>query len=169
MEVLQNAKEQQAVINDYGLCYSESKSYHMNKDGPIIVIEDDPDDQEIMVEIFKRLEYANKIVYFQDGQEALAYLNQSEVNPFLILSDINMPRISGFELRNTIFTSEQLQTKCIPYLFFTTAANKKSVIDAYALSVQGFFVKPNSIKALENTMRKIVEYWKECIAPNQFD
>jgi CheY-like chemotaxis protein len=141
----------------------------MNKSGPIIVIEDDPDDQEVLVEIFQKLGYINKIIYFQDGNDALVYLNKSDVQPFLILSDINMPKISGFELRNRVFTNEQLQTKCIPYLFFTTSANKKSVIDAYTMSVQGFFVKPNSMQALENTIRKIVEYWQECIAPNQFD
>ena len=141
----------------------------MNKVGPIVVIEDDPDDQEVLVEIFQKLGYVNKIIYFHDGNEALAYLNKSDVQPFIILSDINMPRISGFELRNKVFASEQLQTKCIPYLFFTTSANKKSVIDAYTLSVQGFFVKPTSMQALENTIRKIVEYWQECIAPNQFE
>jgi len=141
----------------------------MNKVGPIVVIEDDPDDQEVLVEIFQKLGYVNKIIYFHDGNEALAYLNKSDVQPFIILSDINMPRISGFELRNKVFASEQLQTKCIPYLFFTTSANKKSVIDAYTLSVQGFFVKPASMQALENTIRKIVEYWQECIAPNQFE
>jgi response regulator RpfG family c-di-GMP phosphodiesterase len=80
-----------------------------------------------------------------------------------------MPMISGFEMRNKVFKNEQLQTKCITYLFFTTSANKKSVIDAYTMSVQVFFVKPNSMQGLENTIRKIVEYWKECIAPNQFD
>lgn len=141
----------------------------MNKAGPIIVIEDDIDDQAVLVEVFQRLGYINKIVYFVDGNKALEYLNKTDVQPFLILSDINMPKINGFELRNKIFTNEQLQTKCIPYLFFTTGANKKAVIDAYAMSVQGFFVKPSSIQGLENTIRKIVEYWQECIAPSQFD
>ena len=141
----------------------------MNKNGPIVVIEDDQEDQELLVEIFKGLGYANTVIYFQDGHDALDYLNRSDVQPFLILSDINMPKLNGFELRNKIFTDEQLQTKCIPYLFFTTATNKKSVMEAYSMSVQGFFVKPISIQALENTIRKIVEYWKECIAPNQFN
>ena len=141
----------------------------MNKNGPIIVIEDDIDDQEILVEIFQKLGYVNKIIYFVDGNDALAYLNQGDVQPFLILSDINMPKLNGFELRNMVFTNEQLQSKCIPYLFFSTAANKKSVVDAYSLSVQGFFVKPSSMQALEDTVRKIVEYWQECIAPSQFD
>jgi CheY-like chemotaxis protein len=141
----------------------------MNKSGPIVVIEDDEDDQDLLIEIFQRLGYKNEIIYFLDGNKALEYLNQTDVQPFLILSDINMPKMSGFELRNKVFTNEQLQTKCIPYLFFTTAADKKAVVDAYAMSVQGFFLKPSSMDGLENTIRKIIEYWKECIAPNQFD
>lgn len=141
----------------------------MNKSGPIIVIEDDIDDQDVLIEIFKHLGYPNEIIYFADGNEALEFLNKTDVHPFLILSDINMPKINGFELRNKVFTNEQLQSKCIPYLFFTTAADKRSVIQAYSLSVQGFFKKPDSIAALENTIRKIVDYWQECIAPSQFD
>lgn len=141
----------------------------MNKTGPIIIIEDDADDQEILVEIFLKLNYKNKIVYFSDGNEALEFLNKTDVQPFLILSDINMPRINGFELRNKVFANEQLHTKCIPYLFFTTGANKKSVVEAYAMSAQGFFVKSNSMEGLERTIKKIVEYWQECIAPSEYD
>ena len=141
----------------------------MDKAGPIIIIEDDIDDQEILIEIFRNLNYQNKIIYFSDGNEALEYLNKTDIQPFLILSDINMPKINGFELRSKVFTNELLQTKCIPYLFFTTGANKKTVIDAYAMSVQGFFLKPASMQALETTIKKIVEYWQECIAPSQFE
>ncbi len=141
----------------------------MNKTGPIIIIEDDIDDQELLTEIFKKLNYVNKIVFYKDGNEALEFLNKTDVQPFLILSDINMPKINGFELRNKVFTNEQLQTKCIPYLFFTTSATKKAVIDAYALSVQGFFVKPNSMERLERTIKRIVEYWQECIAPGEYE
>jgi CheY-like chemotaxis protein len=140
----------------------------MNKNGPVVVIEDDEDDQFMLGEIFKRLNYANQIVFFKDGYDALEYLNKTEIIPFLILSDINMPQINGFELRNKIATNEKLHVKCIPYLFFTTTANKESVIDAYALSVQGFFVKPNSYEKLETIIRKIMEYWKECIAPSEY-
>jgi len=141
----------------------------MNKDGPIIVIEDDMDDQEVLAEIFLKLGYKNRICYFADGNKALEFIDMTEVHPFLILSDINMPKINGFEVRNRIFTNEELHTKCIPYLFFTTSATKKSVMDAYALSVQGFFIKAGSFQGLENTIKKIVEYWKECIAPSEFD
>src|SRR3954465_3034574 len=148
--------------------YTLHKINIMNKNGPVVIIEDDEDDQLILTDIFKNLNYKNSIVFFSDGNEALDYLNKTEVVPFLILSDINMPKINGFELRNKIATNEKLHVKCIPYLFFSTAANKKSVIDAYAMSVQGFFIKPSSIKKLESTIQTIMEYWTECIAPSEF-
>ncbi len=140
----------------------------MNKSGPIIVIEDDKDDKDILVEIFTNLNFRNEILYFSDGNEALKHLNKPGVSPFLILSDINMPRMNGFELRDKVHTSEKLHIKCIPYLFFTTAASKEIVIDAYSSSVQGFFLKPYNFEELQDTIRKIVEYWQECQAPNDY-
>jgi len=141
----------------------------MNKSGPIIVIEDDQDDQDILSDVFKKIECPNKIFFFTDGNEALEFLNRTEIQPFMILSDINMPKINGFELRNKVFADKQLMTKCIPYLFFTTSSNKDAVLDAYALSVQGFFIKPTSINTLESMVRKIVDYWQICIAPNEYE
>jgi len=138
----------------------------MNKTGPIVVIEDDIDDQEILVEIFKKLDYKNPVIYFSDSEEALRYLIDTEIKPFLILCDLNMPKLTGFQLREKIQINENLNLKCIPYLFFTTTSDQKAVVDAYSQSVQGFFVKPNSFEKLENTIKKIVEYWQECEAPN---
>src|SRR5918993_440921 len=112
----------------------------VNKNGPVIIIEDDIDDQMILTEIFTKLNYPNKVLFFFDGQDALNHINASNESPFLILSDINMPKLNGFALREKLKTDEKLNIKCIPYLFFTTALNQQAVIDAYSLSVQGFFV-----------------------------
>lgn len=141
----------------------------MNKIGPVVIIEDDEDDQHILSEIFTKLNYKNEVVFFRDGNLALEYLNREDVLPFLILSDVNMPKIDGFELRSKVHTNQELHFKCIPYLFFTTGATKKSVIQAYAISVQGFFVKPNSYDKLEDTIKKIMDYWSVCIAPNEYE
>jgi DNA-binding NarL/FixJ family response regulator len=88
--------------------------------------------------------------------------------PFLILSDINMPKLDGFALRNKIKMDAKLQLRCIPYLFFSTAVSQASVIDAYSASVQGFFVKQNTMGELEKTIKVIMEYWTRCSAPNNF-
>jgi CheY-like chemotaxis protein len=145
-----------------------AKNNIVNKSGPIIIIEDDADDQEFLTEVFKKLNYPNKILFFFDGQEALDFINASNDSPFLILSDINMPKLNGFALREKLRTDAKLNIKCIPYLFFSTALDQKSVIDAYSLSVQGFFIKQNSMLELEKTIFAIMEYWRRCAAPNDF-
>ena len=140
----------------------------MNKNGPVIIIEDDDDDQDFLKEVFQKLKYPNDLLFFYDGQEALDFLNKTDTIPFIILSDINMPKLDGFALRTKLKTDAQLDIKCIPYLFFSTALNQKAVIDAYSLSVQGFFVKQTSMAELEKTITVIMEYWKRCAAPNNF-
>ncbi|MDB5196955.1 MAG: response regulator [Flaviaesturariibacter sp.] len=140
----------------------------MNQDGPVIIIEDDIDDQEIMTAVFKELNYTNQIYFFSSGYDALEFLNRTDIIPFLIMSDINMPLIDGFALRDKVKMDAKLQVKCIPYLFFTTAASQQAVIDAYSRSVQGFFVKDNNMEGLRETLDIIMRYWKKCSSPNRF-
>src|SRR5690348_4168823 len=116
----------------------------MNKSGPIIIIEDDLDDQEVLDDVFKELDYKNEIIFFGDSQKALDFLVDTDIEPFIIFSDINMPRLTGAELREKVHNNEDLRLKSIPYLFFTTSAEQKAVIEAYSKSIQGFFVKPVS-------------------------
>lgn len=140
----------------------------MNSQGPVIIIEDDLDDQYILEKVFKNLEYPNELLFFSDGQSALDFLNSTDVIPFVILSDINMPKLDGFALRDKIKMDAKLQLKCIPYLFFSTASSQKAVVDAYSLSVQGFFIKQSTVDELEKTIKVIMEYWKRCVAPKHF-
>lgn len=138
----------------------------MNKSGPIIVIEDDEDDQEVLSRVFTELNYPNEVIFFSDGFSAYEYLESSNDKPFLILSDINLPKLNGFQLRDKVRNNEQLKLKCIPYLFLTTAAEHNSVIDAYSRSVQGFFTKPGQYSEILRIIKNIIEYWKDCHSPN---
>lgn len=138
----------------------------MNKSGPIIFIEDDKDDQDIIAEVFKDLNIKNKVRFFNDGEEALHYLTATDIEPFIIFSDINMPKLSGLEPRNKVHENEDLRLKSIPYLFFSTLAEQRDVVDAYSKSIQGFFVKPDSYSELKATMHAIIEYWQRCVSPN---
>ena len=138
----------------------------MNKSGPIIIIEDDLDDQEMLRDVFKELEYNNKVVFFSDSEKALSFLIDTHIEPFIIFSDINMPKLTGLQLREKVHNNEELRIKSIPYLFFTTAAEQKAVIEAYSKSVKGFFIKPNSYGKLKNVMKVIVQYWQECVSPD---
>ncbi|MEO6405050.1 MAG: response regulator [Ferruginibacter sp.] len=140
----------------------------MNRNNPIVIIEDDKDDQEIFTQAFKNLAYPNEIIFFSDGEAALKYLHKSTSVPFLILSDINMPKLDGFALKKILKEDAVLSQKSIPYLFFSTSLNQKAVKEAYNLCVQGFFVKEDRLDEIEKTLRAIMEYWKRCASPNNY-
>lgn len=137
----------------------------MNKKGPIIIIEDDPDDQQFISDALAEAGNSNEIMFFSDGISVLNYLTTSKQKPFIIISDINLPILNGLELRERIHSNNELSLKCIPYIFLTTTVNPANVTQAYATSVQGFFTKPLSYQDLVRVIHNIIEYWKNCYAP----
>ncbi|OYU81773.1 MAG: response regulator [Flavobacterium sp. BFFFF1] len=137
----------------------------MNKRGPIIFIEDDTDDQEVIAEVYAELDCTNEIIFFSEAEKALEFLTETKIKPFIIFSDINMPRLSGLELRDKVRENKALEIKSIPYLFFTTSAEQQYVIDAYSKSIQGFFVKPSNYTELKKVLTVIINYWQHCVSP----
>jgi CheY-like chemotaxis protein len=130
--------------------------------GPIVIIEDDKDDQEIYAETIRGLGIPNDVHFFDGGQPALEYLTGTEEQPFILLSDVNMPGMTGLELKKYIQDDPYLSSKGIPFVFISTDASKVSIRHAHALSVQGYFQKPNSMEEMTAMLRTLFEYWKLC-------
>jgi len=130
--------------------------------GPIVIVEDDRDDQDIYAEVIKALGLPNEIRFFNGGQEVLDYLTTTEDQPFIILSDINMPGMTGLELKKSIQEDPYLVSKGIPFVFISTNASKVSVRHAHALSVQGYFQKPNNMEGFKDMLRTLFAYWELC-------
>ena len=135
----------------------------MNKNGPIIVIDDDADDQELMKEILSRINIRNEVIFFSSGETALDYLVKESSNPFLVLSDIKLPGMDGITLRKKLLDTENRYGKHVPFIFLTTGTYRKAVLDAYAVSVQGFFIKPLLLSDLQSLVYKIIDYWKQSV------
>ena len=129
----------------------------MQRTRPIMIIEDDMDDQELLQETFRSLDYPNPVIFFSNGNDALNYLRQTSAPPALIISDINMPKMNGFEIRKTINKSPDLGKLDIPFVFLTTQLQKSA--DACSVSDHRFFTKPNTMVGLRNTIRTILEHW----------
>ena len=137
----------------------------MNEEEPIIIIEDDADDQEVIRLLCGEVGICNSLVFFSNGNDALHYLKSSDKKPFLLLCDINMPHINGLALREKINNDEALRKKSIPFIFFSTAATNTQIAKAYDMTVQGFFLKENTLKATAETLDLIVRYWRKCKHP----
>ena len=133
---------------------------------PIVVVEDDADDQYFIRTICEKLGVSTDIIFFDYGKKALHYLMTTERRTFLILCDINMPIMNGLELRRNIQENENLRKKSIPFVFLSTAARPKEVGEDYDLTVQGFFVKASQLSEMEKTLELILDYWLKCKHPN---
>lgn len=138
----------------------------MIHNGPILLIEDDEDDQFLIKQAIKSLDIANAVLCFPNGQVALDFLETTQQQPFLILCDINMPLMNGLELRAIINKSDFLRQKAIPFVILTTTASSAAIALAYRESVQGFYQKAVSQVGLIQQLRLIVEYWRSCLHPN---
>ena len=112
---------------------------------PIILIDDDNDDIELFQEGFKALGIENEIMIFTDGHKFYEYISTTDRKSFFIFCDINMNKMNGFELKQKVFDNEEIRMKCIPFLMLSTSGASASVLEAYSLNVQGYFIKPNSV------------------------
>ena len=136
--------------------------------GPILIIEDDEDDQFLLQSLLEELNVPNTLRFFFNGKTALDYLLTTTEQPFLIFCDINMPIMNGLELHGYISENAFLRKKAIPFVFLTTAANKPLIDEAYGQLIQGFYQKPTSMKIFKRQLETILEYWSSCLHPNNY-
>lgn len=145
-------------------------SYKTNKmaEPPIIIIEDDADDRFLLEEAFREIECSFSRIYFSSGWEAFDYLLTTKEVPMLIISDVSLPVMNGFELKQMINDNNYLKKKSIPFIFLSEWASKKAVQVGYQQMVQGYFVKPSNFEDLKELLRLIGRYWSNSMSPAAF-
>lgn len=126
--------------------------------GPLILVDDDVEDQELLLHALRELGFIEEIKMFTSAEAALKYLYQSIQQPFLILSDINMPKMDGISFKKTIDACPVLSAKCIPFIFLSTST--RFVRDTCNLNIQGYFEKGSSWDDMQKTMNTVLQYWQ---------
>src|SRR5688500_2653945 len=92
-----------------------------NHTAPIVIIDDDDEDLEMIQQAFQELKVENEVVIFNDGFKFLDFIRATQNKIFFILCDINMSKIGGLELKAQIYEDEALRLKCVPFLFMSTS------------------------------------------------
>ncbi len=146
----------------------KTKLKYMSKSGPFVIIEDNKKEQLLYQIALKNLNVPNNTHFFDEGSEALQYLETTKENPFLIICDINMPKMDGLDLRQRISANPYLKKKATPFIFMTSTPTNINLKEAYELSVQGFFRKTQSNEGLERQLALVIDYWTECLDPNYY-
>ena len=137
----------------------------MKKDAPIFIVDDDEDDYSLIKDICEELGITNPITFFSEAEKALSYLKENKQTPFLILSDVNLPGMDGFEFRKKIIEDDDIRYKSIPFIFWSGKASRKQIQKAYDLSSHGFFIKDSNYESLKTSFKRILDYWYKSEQP----
>jgi CheY-like chemotaxis protein len=131
----------------------------------ILLVEDREDDIVVVHKAFEKTRIQTPVQVVRDGEEAIAYLagsgkysNRAEYPlPWLLLLDLKMPRVDGFEVIKWI--RKQSGLKSLVVVVLTSSPLMKDVNDAYALGANSFMVKPLDFEDTKTLLHLIHEYW----------
>ena len=127
---------------------------------PILLVEDNPMDVDLTLRAFKERKLANPIEVARDGEEALAWIPRWESGaprPVVILLDVNMPKVGGFEVLRELKSHPALRT--IPVVMLTTSAVGEDIEAAYANGANSYVVKPVDYDSFMDLVMQIELYW----------
>src|SRR6266704_1628356 len=131
----------------------------------VLLVEDNPDDEALTLRALKKNNIRNEVVVARDGSEAIDYLFGTGVfagrdlssMPQIILLDLKLPKIDGFEVLNRVRASES--TKLLPVVILTTSNEDQDRIRGYDLGANSFVRKPVEFEKFIEAVRQLGLYW----------
>ena len=136
----------------------------MNELGRILLVEDDPKDIDLTLTALGEYKLANEVIVVRDGAEALDYLHtkgnyrsRARENPAVVLLDLKLPKVDGFEVLRGIRSDERL--KHIPVVVLTSSREDRDMVASYKLGVNAYVVKPVDFHAFVNAVKELGVFW----------
>jgi CheY-like chemotaxis protein len=134
----------------------------------VLLIEDDVFDAELIIREIKKHGVINRLVHLHDGEEALNYIFPGDTGdagedaairmlPKLILLDIKMPKVNGFEVLEKIKMNNRLKT--VPVVILTSSKESPDIQRGYALGANSYIVKPVSFDKFSSVIKELGFYW----------
>ena len=131
----------------------------------ILLVEDNPDDEELTLRALKKNNILNEVVVAHDGVEALDYLFGAgayagrDVNalPQVILLDLKLPKIDGLEVLRRVRADER--TKLLPVVILTSSREEQDLINGYSLGANSYVRKPVEFNEFAEAVRQLGLYW----------
>ena len=135
--------------------------------GPVWIIDSDIDDQEMVREVWEELKLKNELRFFEGADEVMNMLAKAETAPFIIISELHLPKTDGFELRKRMLGTGSKKFKSVPFIFWSADATEEQITLAYNLSVHGFFIKDTRFEERKNTFKNIINYLRRSKMPEK--
>ena len=136
-----------------------------NGEVEIVLVEDDPNDAELITRSLRKHNLANKIVLLRDGAEAVDFFlgpgcsagKSAKREPKVILLDIKLPKVDGIEVLRRLRADER--TKEIPVVILTSSNQERDIATAYKLGINSFVTKPIKFDEFAKVVAELGMYW----------
>jgi DNA-binding NtrC family response regulator len=127
--------------------------------GKIILVDDEKYEKDLLMEALREKQWDVQVEYFNNGQDALQHMRTTKDELFLVISDMNMPGMSGLDLKKAIDEDKILREKSMPFIFVSGGGSNEQISEAYDYRVQGYFEKPKSVEEQAAVLDLIIKYW----------
>ena len=137
----------------------------MKNEFEIVIVEDNPNDAELMVRSLKKNRLANSLIVLEDGEQALDYIfcqgkyadRDISRPPKVIFLDLKLPKVNGLEILKQIKSNEL--TRKIPVIIVTSSKEDPDIAAAYNLGANSYVVKPVDFNNFVETIDRLGLYW----------
>jgi two-component system response regulator len=131
----------------------------------VLLIEDNTDDERLTLRALRKNNIMNEVVVAYDGQEALDYLfgtgsysgRDMAVMPALVILDLKLPKLSGFEVLKQIRTQDA--TRTTPVIVLTSSDDEGQIEESYRLGANSYIRKPNDPVEYSDMILQLGMYW----------
>jgi len=136
------------------------------KNADILLVEDNPNDVELILHVFQWCNLSDKVHVAWNGEEALDYIfgkgsfsgRDPRSTPKVILLDLKLPKVDGLEVLRSL--RRDPATRTIPVVVLTSSREERDIIESYDLGVNSYIVKPVQFDEFANVIRELGLYWK---------
>lgn len=137
----------------------------MTTDQPILLVEDNPDDEALTLRAFSKNKITNEIIVARDGVDAIDYLfgtgrhagRNLSIMPAVVFLDLKLPRIDGLEVLRRIRADSR--TNLLPVVILTTSRELQDIQEAYSLGANSYVRKPVDFERFLSTVGQLGQYW----------
>lgn len=137
----------------------------MSKGKLILLVEDNPDDEQLTIMGFRENNITNDIVVARDGVEALDFFEaknnfegrNTQETPQIVILDLKLPKVDGIEVLKAIRSNEA--TKYIPIVVLTSSNQEKDIVESYRLGVNAYVQKPIDFEEFSKAVKHLGMFW----------
>jgi two-component system response regulator len=135
------------------------------KDRIILLVEDNPDDEELTIRALRKNGIANELVVARDGVQALDYLfgsgewagRDTSKMPAVVLLDLKLPRVDGLEVLEKMRSDQR--TELLPVVVLTSSREEQDILKSYSLRVNSYVRKPVDFTEFTEAVKHLGMYW----------